>query len=177
MKIEFLSKNYTPSEKLKDVITKKVDRLDKYFEEDTKVKVMLKAANEIYTLELTIAIDKSVLRAEVSGDNMFVNIDMALPKLEKQIVKHHKKLEAKFKNFRAKNEAFDEPLEQPEEKNKVVRSKTFELTPMTVDDAVEELELVGHDFFIFLNKSSNAISVLYRRTDGNYGLIETVVRV
>ena len=177
MKIEFLSKNYTPSEKLKDVITKKVDRLDKYFEEDTKVKVMLKAANEIYTLELTIAIDKSVLRAEVSGDNMFVNIDMALPKLEKQIVKHHKKLEAKFKNFRAKNEAFDEPPEQPEEKNKVVRSKTFELTPMTVDDAVEELELVGHDFFIFLNKSSNAISVLYRRTDGNYGLIETVVRV
>ncbi|MBQ4049850.1 MAG: ribosome-associated translation inhibitor RaiA [Clostridia bacterium] len=177
MKIEFLSKNYSPSDKLKNVIEHKLEKLDKFFDEDTKIKVMLKQSKEIYTLELTIGVEKGVLRSEVSSDNMYNNIDIALPKLEKQIIKHHKKVESKFKNFKAKDFAAEvvANAEEAEHQSIVVKSKTFELIPMTVEDAIEELELVGHDFFVFLNKTSNAVNVVYRRMDGDYGLIETVV--
>ncbi len=174
MRIEFLTKNYNPSDKLKDVITKKIDRLDKFFEEDMKVKVMLKEANDVKTLELTMVQDGKVLRSEVSSDNMYNNIDDALPKLEKQIIKHRDKLAARFKKFRVKE--LVEPEAAPVEKPRsVVRRKEYTLTPMTVEDAVEELELVGHSFYVFDNKSTGRVSVLYRRNDGDYGLIETIV--
>jgi len=181
MKIEFLCKNYDPSEKLKAIIDKKVQKLDKFFEDDTRIKVALKKGNtrntdDLYTLELTIVLDSVVLRAEVTSDNMYSNIDLAIPKLEKQIIRHHKKIESKSKKFRVKNYSLDADLpEEPQEEKALVRSKCYTLVPMTIDDAIEELELVGHNFYVFLNKSTNSINVLYVRHDGNYGLIETVV--
>lgn len=173
MRIEYLTKNYNASEKLKDIISKKVNRLDKFFEDDTKVKVMLKQSNDIYTLELTIFVDNGVLRAEVATDNMYNNIDLALPKLEKQIIKHHKKIADKSKKFRAPeftDGAYEQP--EPEKDYKVVRSKAYKLTPMTVEDAIEELELIGHSFYVFENKNTSNVNVLYRRNDGDYGLID-----
>ena len=175
MRIEFLTKTYTPSEKLKDVITKKVQRLDKFFEDDTKVKILLKKANDVETLELTIVLDSAVMRAEVSSGNMYENIDIALPKLEKQIIKHRSKLIAKSKKVRYKElDAAYVPAAEKEETHGVVRSKSYELTPMTVDDAIEELELVGHSFYVFSNKSTKKVNVLYKRHDGDYGLIEAL---
>ena len=171
MKIDFLCRNYEASDKLKDVITKKVDRLDKFFEDDTKVKIVLKEANNVQTMELTIAVSGGVLRAEVSGKNMYELIDQALPKLEKQIIKHHSKMKDKkfkVKDFVGETEKTVEPEKQ------VVRSKAFELTPMTVEDAIEEMELVGHEFYVFLNRATGNVSVLYPRRDGNYGLIEGI---
>ena len=171
MKIDFLCRNYEASDKLKDVITKKVDRLDKFFEDDTKVKIVLKEANNVQTMELTIAVSGCVLRAEVSGKNMYELIDQALPKLEKQIIKHHSKMKDKkfkVKDFVGETEKTVEPEKQ------VVRSKAFELTPMTVEDAIEEMELVGHEFYVFLNRATGNVSVLYTRRDGNYGLIEGI---
>ena len=175
MRNEFLTKTYTPSEKLKDVITKKVQRLDKFFEDDTKVKILLKKANDVETLELTIVLDSAVMRAEVSSGNMYENIDIALPKLEKQIIKHRSKLIAKSKKVRSKElDAAYVPSAEKEETHGVVRSKSYELTPMTVDDAIEELELVGHSFYVFSNKSTKKVNVLYKRHDGDYGLIEAL---
>ncbi len=173
MRIDFLTKNYTLSEKLRDLITKKVERLNKFFEDDTKVKIMLKESNDIHTLEITI-IDGAVMRAEVSSGNMYDNIDAALPKLEKQIIRHHSKLITKSKKIRVKD--LDAAITSaPEEKKRtVVKSKSYELTPMTVEDAIEELELVGHNFYVFLNKGTKNVNVLYKRIDGDYGLIETV---
>lgn len=171
MKIDFLCRNYEASDKLKDVITKKMDRLDKFFEDDTKVKIVLKEANNVQTMELTIAVSGGVLRAEVSGKNMYELIDQALPKLEKQIIKHHSKMKDKkfkVKDFVGETEKTVEPEKQ------VVRSKAFELTPMTVEDAIEEMELVGHEFYVFLNRATGNVSVLYTRRDGNYGLIEGI---
>lgn len=173
MRIEYLTKNYTATEKLKDIVSKKVNRLDKFFEDDTKVKVMLKQSNDVCTLELTIFVDIGVLRSEVSGDNMYNNIDIALPKLEKQIIKHHKKLADKSKKFRAAEltDAYAAPAAE-QEKTGVVRTKTYQLIPMTVEDAVEELELIGHSFYVFENTETDRVNVLYRRNDGNYGLID-----
>ena len=176
MRIEFLTKNYNASDKLKDVITKKVDRLDKFFDDDVRVKIMLKEANDVQTLELTVMLDGIVMRAEVSSGNMYDNIDLALPKLEKQIIKHRSKLMSKSKKFRIKELSTDyTPPAEQEKSHGVVRSKTFELSPMTVEDAIDELELLGHTFFVFCNKGTKAVNVVYKRNDGDYGLIETVI--
>ncbi len=184
MNIEYLCKNYDPSDKLKAIIDKKVQKLDKFFDDDTRIKAVLKKGNtrstdDLYTLELTILLDSSVLRAEVTSDNMYSNIDLAIPKLEKQIIRHHKKIESKSKKFRAKDVSVSVPDDVPEEEineeKTIVRSKCYTLIPMSIDDAIEELELVGHNFYVFLNKQTSSINVLYVRNDGNYGLIETVV--
>ncbi len=183
MRIEYLSKNYDPSDKLKAIIEKKVQKLDKFFDEDMRIKINLKKGNtrntdDLYTLELTIMSDGAIMRAEVTSDNMYSNIDLAIPKLEKQIIRHHEKIESKTKKFRGKDLsaiAEDVPEEEVKEEKSIVRSKCYTLIPMSIDDAVEELELVGHDFYVFLNKATNSINVLYVRNDGNYGLIETVV--
>ncbi len=184
MKIEYLCKNYDASEKLKTVIDKKIQKLDKFFDEDTKIKVGLKKGNtrntdDLYTMELTILLDSSVMRAEVTSDNMYSNIDLAIPKLEKQIIRHHKKIESKSKKFRARDMSAvpvdDVSEEEVKEEKSIVRSKCYTLSPMSIDDAVEELELIGHNFFVFLNKATKSVNVLYVRNDGNYGLIETVV--
>ena len=182
MKIDYLCKNYDASEKLKTVIDKKIQKLDKFFEDDTRIKIALKKGNtrstdDLYTLELTILLDGTVLRAEVTSDNMYNNIDLAIPKLEKQIIRHHKKLESKSKKLRAKDFSIPDDVVEEEvtEEKTLVKSKCYTLIPMSIDDAIEELELVGHNFYVFLNKSTNSINVLYVRNDGNYGLIETVV--
>lgn len=183
MYIEYLCKNYDPSDKLKAVIDKKVQKLDKFFDDNTRLKAVLKkgstrSTDDVYTLELTILLDGMVLRAEVTSDNMYSNIDLALPKLEKQIIRHHKKLEAKTKKFRLRDMSAiveDVPEEEVKEEKTIVRTKKYALVPMSIDDAVEELELVGHNFFVFLNKATNSVNVLYVRHDGNYGLIDTVI--
>ena len=181
MTIEYLCKNYDASDKLKTVIEKKVQKLEKFFDDGTRVKIGLKKGNtrsfnDQYVLELTVVLDNTVLRAEVTSDNMYNNIDLAIPKIEKQVIRHHKKLASKSKKFRAKALTVeDEIVEEGEQEKSVVRSKSYTLTPMSIDDAIEELELVGHNFYVFLNKSTNSINVLYVRNDGNYGLIETIV--
>ncbi len=172
MRIEFLCRNYEASDKLKDVITRKVDKLDKFFEDDTKAKIVLKKSKDLETLEITVAVQGGLVRAEVAGGNMYENIDLAIPKLEKQIIRHHDKI--KSKKFKIKDVAFAEPEVAAEPEKKVVREKSYVLVPMTVEDAIEELELVGHDFYVFANKSTGNVNVLYARNDGDYGLIEAV---
>ena len=160
MRIEFLCKNYNASEKLKDIITRKVDKLDKFFEDDTKAKIMLKKSKDVETLEITISVSGGIVRAEVAGGNMYENIDLAIPK-----------------KFKVKELDFSMPDVEQETKEpmkKVVRSKSYNLIPMTVEDAIEELELVGHDFYVFANKSTGNVNVLYARNDGDYGLIEAI---
>jgi len=157
MKIEFLSKNYSPSDKLKTVIEHKLEKLDKFFEDDTKIKVMLKQSKEIYTLELTIVIDRGVLRAEVSSDNMYNNIDVALPKLEKQIIKHHKKIEAKFKKFKAKDFAL-KLMNEIWEKLKIPSTVGIGTNMYLAKVALDITAKHSPDFIGILNEES------YRRT-------------
>ena len=174
MRIEFLCKNYNASDKLKDLIEKKIDKLDKFFESDTKAKVVLKKTKDIETLEITIGIGNGIMRAEVSNGNMYENIDLAIPKLEKQIIRYHDKIKSKKSKVKEIIDFAIPPEMEKEPEKKVVRSKSYVLVPMTVEDAIEEMELIGHDFFVFLNKATGNINVLYARNDGDYGLIEAV---
>lgn len=173
MKIEFIEKNYDIGARLATIITKKINKLDKYFGENAKARVVCKLENKTYKLELTITNEGLLYRAEVVGENMYENIDMALPKIEKQIIKQSSKKRDKFKKS-----AFDDSMylfldEKPEITTKeIYKKKSFELDPITVLDAIDEIDNVDHNFYVFLNAETGKVNVLYKRQDEKFGLIE-----
>lgn len=177
MQVDFQTKNYTAKEGLKEVIIKKLDRLDKFFTEKQSIKVMMKKSKEIETLELTIFVDNSVLRAEVTGrqdDTMYDLIDVTIPKIEKQIIKHNNIMASKRNKSRQK-EIVATIKQIDDEAKAIVRKKTYELSPLSEAEAMEKMEQVGHSFYVFYNKETSTINVLYKRNDGDYGIIDTVV--
>ncbi|MCL2848356.1 MAG: ribosome-associated translation inhibitor RaiA [Firmicutes bacterium] len=175
MRIEYFTKNYELKDRLKEIIERKIERLNKFFLGEIKLKIALKKVGASEIMELTISLDGMVMRSEVASNNMYENIDSALPKLEKQIIKHRKRLSDKSKKV-SLTELEQEmvPELHDEDIHKVVKTKKFPLIPMSIDDAIEEMELTDHAFYVFLNKASKSVCVLYTRHDGDYGLIETV---
>lgn len=174
MEIKYISKNYKISDKLKDIIEKKLQKLEKYFTKDTTVKVACSEQNDVCKLEVTVNSSGLFIRSEVASDNMYNNIDLAMPKLERQIVKNNKKYKSKFADKEIAS-VFEFLEEEPEFTSpKVVKKKTFELDPMTIEDAEAYMEAVGHSFYVFLNAETGEINVLYKRNDGNLGLIEAI---
>lgn len=171
MKIEFIERNYKISKKLKEIISEKIERLSKYFGDDAKAKVLCSEQNKQKKLELTI-VNKGVLyRSEVSSDDMFANIDLAMPKIERQIVRHKDKKIAK--NRVKELPTFEFLTEEPEIKlPDIFKKKVFDLEPIAVEDAKDYIDRLGHEFFVFLNAETGKVNVLYRRRDGKFGLIE-----
>lgn len=171
MKIEVLGKNYEVGEKLKEVTAQKLSKLDKYFDSDeTKARVCFKKQGNTMTTEVMLDYAGKFVRATASGDNFYDNLDVVLPKLEGQIRKHRTRFDKHQKNTAFRQDAIFS-IDVPKSIN-VVKQKKFKLTPMTVDEAVEELELLGHSFYVFLEAKSNTVQVLYVRADGDLGLIE-----
>lgn len=180
MKVEFLSKNYRASDRLKDVVTEKLQRLDKYFEDDASVKVVLKKQNgedgkgregASETMEVTVKFGgNKLMRAETTTDNMYGNIDDIIPKLERQIRKFRTKISAKLRD----NAFIDVPQETESVKDslKIVKIKKFDISIVSVEDAVAEMELLGHNFYVFINPETNRVAVVYKRNDQSFGLIE-----
>lgn len=173
MKIEFVERNYDIGERLKDIITKKVNKLDRYFGADAEARVVCKLENKTYKLELTIKNKGLLYRSEVTGENMYENIDLALPKIERQIIKQSEKRRDKFlKNaFDEKDFLFLEEKPAPEPKE-IVKTKQYSLDPITIEDAKEFMEAIDHDFYVFLNAETNQFNIIYKRRDGELGLIE-----
>ena len=171
MKIKYYSKDYKISDKFKEILEKKLDKLSKYFPKDYDIKVCCTKQNKNEKLEITINADGLFLRSEVTSDEMYNNIDVALPKIEKQIVKNNGKSKQRFKNVEKDMLEFltEMPVVSPE---KVVKTKRFELEPMTLEDAEAQMEALEHTFFIFLNAETGLVSVLYKRNDNHLGLIE-----
>lgn len=173
MQIEIVAKKYNITGKLAELIEKKVGKLDKFFDRDVRAKVYLKQEKEINTMEITIYADR-VIRTEVqSSDDMYSCIDLAMNKLTAQIKKNKTKLEHKI----MKNLSSDVEFEGDEDDENiadVVKRKTYYLPPMSLEDAKLQLDLIGHTFYVFQNDESKQINVLYKRNDGNLGLIETL---
>lgn len=172
MKVEIISRNYNASDHLKEVLEKKVEKFSRYFEDDAVIKISLKQiGKDKYGMELTIFFaGNNIVRSEVISDNMYNNIDLALPKIEGQIRKYRTKL-----GKRIKQTAFeDAPAEVKPVDDKIARKKNISLHKMSVSDAIEQMELVDHTFFIFLNEDNGMVNVVYKREDGGYGLIDLV---
>jgi len=172
MKVTFVEKKYKIGNRFKDVMAEKLAKLDKYFGEDATARVVCSKQNKVEKLELNITNKGVLYRAEVSGDNNYDNIDLVLPKLEKQVVRNREKL-TKSKRTAPKNLGFEFLEEEPELKlPEIYRTKSFELNPIMVEEAKDAIERLGHTFYIFLNAETGRVNVLYKRNDNKYGLIE-----
>lgn len=172
MNVEITGRNYSASEHLKEVTEQKLKKLDKYFgDSDTKAKVCFKKEASSSTTEIMLDYAGKFVRATASGDNFFDTLDLILPKIEGQIRKYRTRFDQS-----SKNNAFREVAVFGEKTGKnnarVVKEKKFSLKPMTVEEAIEELELLGHSFYVFLEAKTHNVQVLYVRNDGDYGLIE-----
>ena len=177
MKIEIIERGgYQVSQRLERILHEKLERLSKYFTDEVNVKVVCLKVAKQEKLEITVTSKGIMYRSEVTSDNMYNNIDYALPKLEKQIVRNsEKRKEKKAKGSKQENFLPVEFIEQePEELTSIYKKKTFDLDPMLIDDARFAIERLGHDFFVFLNAETGKINILYRRKDGKFGLIDLV---
>ncbi|PYG88147.1 putative sigma-54 modulation protein [Ruminiclostridium sufflavum DSM 19573] len=173
MKTIITGKNIEITDGLRERVTKKIAKLDRFFDKESEAHVTLSVQRLRQTAEVTIPFNGIVLRAEESNEDMYVSIDKAVDLIERQIRKNRTRLERRLyaNDFRVEDFKFTE--EVPEEKEfKVVRSKRFAIKPMDVEEAILQMNLLGHEFFMFFNSETNHSNVVYKRKDGNYGLIE-----
>jgi len=171
MKIHLVERNVEITDALRAALEKKLAKLDRYFANDVTATVVMNVIRGRHVVEITIPFPGGTLRCEESTSDMYASIDSAAAKIERQIRKHRTRLEKRLR------EGVEIPVpEEPHEEEpqyKIVRNKRFTLQPMDADEAALQLELVGHSFFVFLNVETEKVNVIYRRKDGNYGLIET----
>jgi len=174
MKLTINARNMTVTPGITQRIEKKTATMSRYLLPEQEMEVrMRREKNDDRVVEITVPMGKNVtLRSESTDRNLFVAIDQALAKMERQIRKHRTKLSRNLREdaFNEMPEFFDE--ETAEEDRKVVRRKTFPVRPMSVEDAIIEMELLGHSFFAFVNIETERTNVLYLRKDGNLGLLE-----
>ncbi len=160
---------------IKEYITDKLDKLNKYFdnEKDITANILVKVKGFEQTIEVTIPTANFTIRNEESAEDLYAAIDLVTDKIERQIRKNKTKIN-KIEKDAAKrlNLAFVEDDEEDEEKS-IVRRKTLSTKPMSEEEAILQMEMLGHDFFVFKDSETSRICILYKRKDNNYGLIET----
>ncbi len=181
VKVEITTRNIDMSDRLHDYVTKKVSKLDRYLDilEEAKVDLSYaqaaRDAKDRQVAQITIRGKSVLLRAEERTDDIFASVDAALDKISRQIERYKGRRWRKRGDGRAISDAVElDEEESAELEQTIVRRKQFILTPMDVSEAIEQMNLLGHNlFFVFLNAESNQTNVLYRRRDGSLGLIET----
>lgn len=175
MKINILAKNYKVSERLEENIEKKFDKLEKFFHEDVTANVVVSKFKDMTKLEATINAKQAVFRAEAIQDNVYDAMDVVMDKLSNQMSKLKGKLEERYKENKAlKLEFVPEPEEDEVEEPIVVKRKQYELQPMVAEEAILQMEMLGHDFFVYLDMDTDSVNVVYKRKGNAYGLIETI---
>lgn len=175
MKITLRGKNIEITEAIEEKVGEKLSKLDKYFivSENVEAKVLVRTYPYGQKIEVTIPTEYVLLRAEVVDQDLYNAIDLVIDKLEGQIRKYKTRLNRKSKdNKLAFNLASIEPLDD-EEEDVLVKTKTITPKPMDMEEAIMQMELIGHSFFAYRDTETDAISIVYRRNDGDYGLIET----
>lgn len=176
MKFNIRGKNVDVTPAIKSYIEEKIGRLDKYLESPSDVfaSIVVKVRGKEQIIEVTIPINKIILRGEESHDDLYAAIDLVSDKIERQIRKNKTKLKKRKEknNFVDFNYEFE--VNKDEEKDeKIVKRKSIEMKPMNEEEALLQMDLLGHEFFVFKNTDSECVSILYKRKDGNYGIIDT----
>lgn len=171
MKVTLITKNIELTPALKDMVEKKVSKLDKYFEGNVEAKATLTVQKNRHKVEVVIPFNGVLLRAEEITDDMYKSIDRVEEKLERQIRKQKTKLSKRINNQLKFSEIATDNFDEDYE-GELVKTKKFTVKPMNVDEAILQMELIGHNFFVYKDADTNNVSVLYKRKDGNYGLLE-----
>lgn len=156
---------------IKDYITEKMSKLDKYFEEASKIKasILIKVKNDEQIIEVTVPTSKFTLRAEEKHNDLYAAIDLVTDKLERQIRKNKTRLNNKFKNIIQFDINTDTEVE--EDTLNIIKRKNITTKPMDEEEAILQMELLNHDFFVFKNIDEECVSVIYKRKDNDYGII------
>ncbi|HZK44557.1 MAG TPA: ribosome-associated translation inhibitor RaiA [Syntrophomonadaceae bacterium] len=178
MKLDIRGKNIEVTNALREYTTKRLSKLEKYIDGAREAQVALSLEGDKHKVEVTIPLNGMILRGEEATDDMYTSIDLVEEKLEKQIEKHKAKLYRNNRGIGFK-QAIREELER-DMKNKetdsepfnIVRTKRFALKPMDEEEAIMQMNLLSHTFFVFFNAESEEVNVVYKRKDGDYGLIE-----
>jgi putative sigma-54 modulation protein len=174
MQLIIKAKNIEMTEWLREYVETKVGKLDRYLPSISEARVELstekvKSAQDSQVAQLTLRSNGTILRAEERSGDIFASIDAVLDKIHRQIARYKGK--RRDRGRRARDEPL--PIEDLEEEiHRIVRVKRFSMIPMTQDEAIEQMELLGHDFFVFFNSEFEGLNVLYRRRDGDYGLLQ-----
>ena len=166
MRYNIIGKNIDVWDKTKEMVEKKMDRIAKLFPADTEATITLSLEKQVATVEVTIPMNKRYARAEVQDADMTAAMDKTVDILEGQVVRYKKRMRTKIRNGADAYAAEYEPLV------KIEKVKRFAVKPMDAEEAVMEMELVGHSFFVFRDAETDEVSVVYKRKNGTYGLIE-----
>jgi len=176
MELIITGKNMEVSDRVREYIEKKAGRLDRYLQNIDEASLELtrasaKSADDRHIAQLTVRAKGTILRAEESASDVFTAFDAVLDKMYRQIMRYKTRRRGRG---RVQEEELLPPVEEYEEEapRQIVRTKRFVVLPMGEEEAVDQMELLGHDFFLFLNAETGDLNIVYRRRDGNYGLIE-----
>ena len=176
MKIRIIEKKYKATEKMKEKMEKKLSRFNNFFDDSAEAQVVLIKEKEREIVEITIYLKDTIFRVEQTTRDMYESFDECIENLKKQIRKYKTKLEKRFKG--KKIEEIDwEPYafqdEYSEEDFNIIKTKTISVKPMFVEEAILQMNLLNHQFYVFKNAESGLTDIVYKRKDGDYGLIET----
>ncbi len=173
MKTIVSGRNMNVTDALRDTIQSKLGKLDRFFHKELEAQVTLSIEKNRHIIEVTIPFNGSILRAEEATEDMYRSIDGVVDKLTRQLEKQKNKLENRinrYETIRFENIKVDE--EDDTEEARIVRTKRFLIKPMDSEEAVLQMELLGHNFFVFVDAETDDVNVVYKRKDGDYGLIE-----
>ena len=174
MNISIRGSKVTITDAMKEYAEEKLNKLNKYIDspEEVSANVIVKIPNRLHKVEITIPLKTIILRAEEEQEDFYAAIDVIVDKLERQIRKNKTRLQTK-KIKEAKEFAFDYIEEIPEDKeNKIVKRKKIEVKPMDEEEAILQMELLGHQFYLYKDVATNQPDLVYKRKDGDYGIIE-----
>mgnify|MGYP002588306398 CR=1 FL=1 len=174
MRFIITGRNIDITEGLKSAVEEKLGKLDRFFAPETEVNVTLSVEKERQKIEVTIPVKGNIIRSEQVSSDMYVSIDLVEEVIERQLKKYKNKLIDKKRNvadFAPEYVDEDEEIFE-EEEVKIIRAKKFGIKPMNAEEACVQMELLGHEFYVFLNSDTNEVNVVYKRRDGAYGLIE-----
>ena len=172
MRVNITCKGFTANEKQTALIEKKFQKLAKFFSDDIVVNVTMGYKKKRQMMEAMISLKGVMFRAEYTDNDMNVCLDKVVDRLASQITRHKKKIQKKYKQNR--EILFDAVPETDEEDIAMtpVKSKTFDLSPMDADEAILQMELLNHSFFVFMNSATDRVAVVYKREDDTYGILE-----
>lgn len=172
MNLVISGKNIDITEGLRSAVEEKIGKLERYFSEGTEVHVTMSTEKNRQKIEVTIPMKGSIIRAEETSTDMYVSIDLVEEVIERQLRKYKNKLIDKEQNTAQLSKAFIDESPYDEEEIEIIRSKKFAMKPMDPEEACVQMELLGHNFFVFRNADTEEVNVVYKRKGNTYGLIE-----
>ena len=172
MRFIITGRNIDVTEGLKSAVEEKLGKLDRFFAPETEVNVTLSVEKERQKIEVTIPVKGNIIRSEQVSSDMYVSIDLVEEVIERQLKKYKNKIVSKQQNAAAFAQEFVDKDYDDEDDVKIIRTKRFGIKPMDPEEACVQMELLGHNFYVFFNSETEEVNVVYKRKGNTYGLIE-----